>query len=162
MGPGIWPEGWLKWSPHPLGGAVGSDHVQYPDFTPDTSEVAVGFLVFCILFIICPNCACMQLFLASYSFFIFCCLRRHLSRCRHCSKGSHVPACLILTCYAQNILQNLIYLMFNKCVFHIYYVQSSLKVLAFFKSQKMCVFFKNNSKLEHNLRFLLELKKKQC
>ena len=88
MGPGIWPEGWLEWSPHPLGGAVGSDHVQYPDFTPDTSEVAVGFLVFCILFIICPNCACMQLFLVPYSF--FCCSRRLLSRCRHCSKGSQV------------------------------------------------------------------------
>lgn len=51
--------------------------------------------------------------------------------------------------------------MFNKCVFHAYYVQSTLKVLAFFKSQKMCGCSKNNSKLEHNLRFLLELKNKK-
>ena len=34
------------------------------------------------------------LFLVPYSFFIFCCSRRHLSRCRHCSKGSQDPTCL--------------------------------------------------------------------
>ena len=45
------------------------------------------------LFIICPNCACRQ-FLVPYSFFVFCCWRRDLSRCKHSSKGSQVPACL--------------------------------------------------------------------
>ena len=48
----------------------------------------------CILLsIICPNFACTQLFLVPHSFFVFCCLRRHLSRCKHCSKGPQVPAC---------------------------------------------------------------------
>lgn len=42
--------------------------------------------------------------------------------------------------------------MFNKCVFHAYYVQSFSKV-------RKCVVSKNNSILEHNLRFLLQLKK---
>ena len=53
------------------------------------------FWPFCILLcIICPNCACLQLVLVRYSFFLFCCQRRHLSRCRYYSKGSQVPACL--------------------------------------------------------------------
>ena len=53
------------------------------------------FWSFCILLsIICPSCACMQSFLVPYSFFVFCCLRRLLSRCKHCGKGFQVPACL--------------------------------------------------------------------
>ena len=88
-------EAWLRWSAHPLGGAVCSDHARSPAFALDTSEVAVGFWSFCIfLFIICPNCPCMKLFLVPCSFFVFCCWRRGLSRCKHCSKGSQVPACL--------------------------------------------------------------------
>ena len=31
---------------------------------------------FCILSIICPNCSCRQLFLVSYSLFVFSCLRK--------------------------------------------------------------------------------------
>lgn len=31
--------------------------------------------------------------LVSYGFFVFCCLRRLLPRCKHCSKGTQVPAC---------------------------------------------------------------------
>ena len=46
------------------------------------------FWSFCILSVICPHCACMQLFLVSCSCFVFCYLGRHLSRC---SKGSQVP-----------------------------------------------------------------------
>ena len=42
-----------------------------------------------------PNCTCTQLFLVPYiSFFVFCCWRRCLSRCKPCSKGAQVPACL--------------------------------------------------------------------
>ena len=37
------------WSAHPLGGAVCRGHEQYPAFAPDSSEVAVGFLVFSYL-----------------------------------------------------------------------------------------------------------------
>ena len=46
------------------------DHAQYPAFIPGTSEVAVGLWPFCILlFIICPICVCMQLFLVPYSLY---------------------------------------------------------------------------------------------
>ena len=46
---------------------------------------------------ICPNCACSQLFLVPYSFFVFRCSKRCLFWCKHCSKGSQVPACLAWT-----------------------------------------------------------------
>ena len=53
-----------------------------------------GFWSFCILLvIICPTCLCTQ-FLVPYGFLVFCCSRRGVSRCKHCSKGSQVPACL--------------------------------------------------------------------
>ena len=55
----------------------------------------LGLWSFCILlFIIFPNCASTQLFLVPYSFFVFCCWRRPLPRCKHCNKGSQVPTCL--------------------------------------------------------------------
>ena len=54
--------------------------------------MTLGFWSFRILLSIgCPNCTCTQLFLAPYYFFVFCCSRRCLSRCRRCSKGSQVP-----------------------------------------------------------------------
>ena len=48
--------------------------------------------------VICPNCACTQLFLVPHSFFVLCCSRRNLSRCKHCSKGFQVPGCLKRRC----------------------------------------------------------------
>ena len=45
-GPGVRLEGWLRWSAHPLSGAVCKVHGQYPAFAPETSELAVGFLLF--------------------------------------------------------------------------------------------------------------------
>ena len=52
----------------------------------------LGFWSLCIfLSIICPNCTYMQLFVVPYSFFVFCCSRRCLSRCKHGSKGFQVP-----------------------------------------------------------------------
>ena len=53
----------------------------------------LGVWSFCILlFIICPNYTCAQLFeqlfLVPYGFFVLCRWRRCLSRCKHCSKGS--------------------------------------------------------------------------
>ena len=66
--------GVLRWAAHPLGGAVRRDHGQYPASAPGTSGEAAGFGPFCILlFIICPNCTGMQLFLVPCSFFVFCC-----------------------------------------------------------------------------------------
>lgn len=89
-------EGWLRWSAQPLGGAVCRDQAQHPVFAPSTSEVAVGFWSFCILlFLMCLNCTCTQLFLVSFSFFVFCCWQRCLSRWKHWNKGSQAPACLI-------------------------------------------------------------------
>ena len=58
-GPVVRPEGW----------AVCRDRARSPAFAPHTSEVAVAIWSFCILFIICPNCSCTQLFLVPYSFF---------------------------------------------------------------------------------------------
>ena len=46
------------------------------------------------MFIICPNCARLQLFLVPHNFLVFCCSRRCWSSCKHCSKGSQAPACL--------------------------------------------------------------------
>ena len=65
-------------------------HSHYPAFAPSSSKVAAKFFfVFCILLsIICPNCACTQLFSVPYSFFAFCCPRRCLSRCKHCSAAA--------------------------------------------------------------------------
>ena len=47
---------------HLPGVAVCKDHVQYPAFGPSSSDVIVGCLVFCILFIICPDSACIRYF----------------------------------------------------------------------------------------------------
>ena len=49
---------------HLPGVAVCKDHVQYPAFGPSSSDVIVGCLVFCILFIICPDSACIRYFQA--------------------------------------------------------------------------------------------------
>ena len=47
----------LGWFAHPLGGAMCRGHVQYPDFAPDTSNVAVelfgGFLSFFFFWSVC-------------------------------------------------------------------------------------------------------------
>ena len=73
------------------------DHAQDPVSFPDTSEVAVGFLVFCILlFIICPNCACTLVFLVPYSFFVSVAQGDICPGASTAAKGprSQVPACL--------------------------------------------------------------------
>ena len=60
---------------------------------PALQKQQLGFCFFCIfLSVICPNftCSCFVF----YSFFVFCCSRRHLSRCKHCCKKSQVPASL--------------------------------------------------------------------
>lgn len=84
---------WLRSFTHPFGGVECRRHVQCPGFAPSSSDVAVGFFrSFCIfLFIICPSYTHMKLFLVPYSVFVFCCWRRYLSSCHHCSKSSQVP-----------------------------------------------------------------------
>ena len=66
------------WSAHPCvvlcAGAVGG-HKLYPAFVLGSSDMANGLLgLLCILSIIFPSCVCSQLFLAPYSFFVFCCI----------------------------------------------------------------------------------------
>ena len=93
-------EGCFRWSVHPLQGAVCRDHEHCPAFTSDTSEMTVEFWVFLYLVIHkLPHCTCSQLILVCYDFFVFCSSRRsrRLSRCKHCSRGSQVPACLKTT-----------------------------------------------------------------
>ena len=53
--------------------------------------MAVGFWSFRILLFIISH-SCVRLFLVPYSFFVFCCWRRGVSRCKPCRKGSRVPA----------------------------------------------------------------------
>ena len=109
MGPGIWPERWLRWFAHPFGwywvqGGMHSTLIllPIPCFFPVLQKWQLGFWSFCInisLSIIFPNCTRMQLFLAPYSFFVFCCWRRRLSRCGRKGdtfQGPRVDSCLIL------------------------------------------------------------------
>ena len=50
------PEGWLRWFAHPLGHVEGRGHGQYPAFAPSSSEVAVGWFCFGLLFCVsCPE-----------------------------------------------------------------------------------------------------------
>ena len=83
--PRIGLEQWLRCFDHLVSGAECTGHVQYLAFASDTlfcSQLSRSdswvFWSFCIFSLwINPNCACMQLFLVSYSFFVFYCSRRH-------------------------------------------------------------------------------------
>lgn len=89
-----------------LGGAVCRGHVQYPDFAPDSSNVAVGFFggffPFFFFWSVCifgpefsPTAQACSYFLVLCSLFVFCCLRG-VSRCKHGGTAARVPvpACL--------------------------------------------------------------------
>ena len=69
MCPGVGPEGWLRWSAHPFGGVECSGHAQYPTFTPSSSEVAAGILVF--LYRIVHNLPQLPMHTVIFSFFVF-------------------------------------------------------------------------------------------
>ena len=99
---GVELEGWLRWFAYPSDGVECKGHMQYPAFAPNThfflpalQKWQLDFGALCIfLSIICSSCTCTQLFLVPYSFFVFCCSKRHLSRYQHSSKGPRIPACL--------------------------------------------------------------------
>ena len=90
----------------PFGGAVCRGQAQYPAFVPapcfavGSLDVAVywwWFFFFLVFLRLVHNLSqlCMHtVIFVTYRFLIFCSLRKHLFRCRHCSKGSQVPACL--------------------------------------------------------------------
>ena len=70
----------------------------------------MSFLVFCIFWSkIRPNYLCMWLFLVK-QFFVFCCFRRGLSRCK-CwstrSKGLQAPVCLSIMPQLKSVYQSL-------------------------------------------------------
>ena len=83
-----------------LGGVLCRRHTQSSAFAPNTlsllqapQKLAVGLFGLFVSFgsRICPNCACAQLLLVPCSFFVFCCSKRDVSRCRHCSIAARVP-----------------------------------------------------------------------
>ena len=89
----VGPEGQLRWSAHPLSGTVcRCVYTQHPVLLP-APQLDFGLFI-SFVSLIWPNCACRQLLLVPYSFFVFYCSRRRLSRSKHCSKGFQVPACL--------------------------------------------------------------------
>ena len=94
--PGVRPEGWLRWFAHPLGGVLCRGHAQDPAFAPGSSKEAVGCIFFWVILYllsrICPNSACTQLFSVPYSFFVFCCSKRGLSKWKHCSTAAKGPS----------------------------------------------------------------------
>ena len=90
--PGSRPAGWLGWFAHPLGGGVCRGHTQYPAFLWALQKWQLNFLVSLYpLFRICPNCTYMKLLLVPYNFFVFCCLRRGVSRWKPSSTAAKVP-----------------------------------------------------------------------
>lgn len=84
---------------HPLSVAVCRGHVQYLAFASNTWFLLLtlrnGNSVFAVFVLVVHNsfpthvCAVLFCFgLIPYSVFVFCWSRRHLSRCKNCSKGS--------------------------------------------------------------------------
>lgn len=89
-------EGWLRWSIHLLGwccvqGCLGNTVL----LLPAPQKWQLGFIPCSLSFIICPHMqTCAVIFRPFCSFFAFRCWRKRLFRCKHCNKGSQVPACL--------------------------------------------------------------------
>jgi len=91
----------LYWVLDGLGGAVCRGHVQYPDFAPDSSNVAVGFFggffPFLFFWSVCifgpefsPTARACSYFSVLCSLFVFCCFRGE-SRYKHCGTAARVP-----------------------------------------------------------------------
>ena len=85
---------WLRWFAHPFVVLCTGGQAQYPAFVQALQKWQLGLLIsLYLLSRISPNCACMQLFSVS-CFFVFCCLRRDRSRCKHCSTAAKGPSFL--------------------------------------------------------------------
>ena len=94
--PGVWLKGWLRWIPHPSGGVECRGHVHYPTFAPNPLLLLLrsGSWVFGLFVSFGPKfapAAYAHSYFHSHSFFVFCCWRRSLSRCKHCSKEPPGP-----------------------------------------------------------------------
>ena len=94
MCPGVGLEEWLRWFTELLGGVECRGHAL--NFC--SWLFRNGFFCVCVFLYLlsrmCPNCTCMQLCLVPDSFFVFCCWRKCVSKCKHGSKASQVPASL--------------------------------------------------------------------
>ena len=76
-------EGWLRWY------WVQGAHAVPCFLLWALQKWQLGFLgSLYLLSRICPNCKCTQLFLVAYSFVVFCCWKRGVSRCKHCSTAA--------------------------------------------------------------------------
>lgn len=94
---------WLRWFAkfaNHFGGVDCRGEEQYLDFAPGSLKVAVGlfcffafffFLIFSYLIIQSLPQPCMELFLVSYSFLVFCGSKSYLSRCKPCSTAAKGP-----------------------------------------------------------------------
>ena len=115
-GPGVGPEGCLRWLAHPFGDVVCRGHVQDPAFAPNTlfllpapQKWQLGFFClfvwsFCILLSrTCPNCVCTQLFSVPMVSLYFVAQGDFCPGASTAAKGprSLVPACLILTTFVK-------------------------------------------------------------
>lgn len=82
----------------PLCDVVCREHTQYLCFSSQLFRNGLCvFSLFASFIKNLPNCTCTQLSSVPYSFFVFFCSRRHLSRWKHLQhqQGFQVPACLI-------------------------------------------------------------------
>ena len=90
--------GGVGWFAYPLDCGVCRVCAQYPAFAPGSSKVAFGIFGLFVSFVQnLPQLHIHAFILVPYSFFVFCCLKRGVSRCKHCSplaKGSR-SVCLI-------------------------------------------------------------------
>lgn len=117
----------LRWFVRPSAVLSAGRHEQYSAFAFAThfsfvigaSEMAVEFFVVFVSFgsEFAPA-VLAQLFLIPYIFFVFCCSRRGVPRCKFCSTASECPrsqACFnINTCF--NVIKHTSWL--NSLVFH--------------------------------------------
>ena len=89
--PGVGSEGWLRCLAHPLGGVEcrGVCSILFLLLTYcfcfRLLKMADFLVSLYLLSRICPNCSCTQLSLVPYSFSVFYCSRRGMSRCKHWS-----------------------------------------------------------------------------
>ena len=86
----VGPEVWLRWFSHTLSGAVCGHHAWYPAFAPGTSE-SLGFGLYHLIVHNLPRVHMHAvIFFVPYHFFVFCCLRRQLSRYKCAEFLNHV------------------------------------------------------------------------
>lgn len=89
---GVAPKQWLERSAPSPGEAVCRGHVESAAFSPGTSAGAIGPCPPCVLlFTTAPACRTVR-FAVSRGFFVFCCSRRCLCRCKHSGQRARDPS----------------------------------------------------------------------